>query len=263
MALTSSQIESFRLAGEALQERKPVLLTGNSNGKTTILHSALEVLGQRDERTGGYSSNPKHPEDRTIDFHRVYIPSYATVPSMMRQIMTFAKIKPKGGAANVVMRFDEYMRDSAKNNRSVCLAVDNAEMLGPRAYTILKALHEYHDPISRKSIGTGLLIAGDITKLKRMPSSFMLRATEILVGKVGAQEIVELIDALHPGNSHWFDEGSIKRLIVCRTTLQMKSVIERCVADRKRYRLTQISPDLIEEKLADLPTDGYKLALAA
>jgi len=261
--LTKTQIESFRDAGEALQERKPVLLTGNSNGKTTILHSALEVLGQRDEKTGFYSTNPRHPEDRTIDFYRVYLGYNSHLPQVMKMVLAFSGRKPKRFAADAVMQYDDFMREMSQKGRAVCLAVDNAELLPARAYTVLKALNEYHDPLTRKSIGAGLLIAGNITKLKKMPASFMLRAKEILVGRIGVDEITGLIEALYPHEIRWFGADAMKRIAVCNTTLQMKSVIERCVADRKRYRLTEIGRDMVEEKMSDLPNDGYKLAQAA
>ncbi|HEY3874070.1 MAG TPA: hypothetical protein VGM92_01215 [Candidatus Kapabacteria bacterium] len=266
MALTTGQILSFEAAGEGIQEGKPVILTGKSNGKTTVLHTALEVLGQRDERTGGISTSPKHPEDKVIDFFRVYFPPMPSLPNTMRQVLAFAKVRPKHCSADVVMQYDDFMRGMAKANRAVCLAVDNAELIPGRAYTVLKALNEYRDPLSRKTIGAGILIAGDITKLKNIPPSFLIRAKEVLIGKISEKEIVELIESLHPGQSQWFDRKAISQINLLRTTLQMKSVIDQTLYERRRYRLTNISEEAVAEKVLALPNEKdehYRMALAA
>jgi hypothetical protein len=257
MRLTKTQEEKFESMRDALQRRKPVLITGSSNGKTTLMHQALEVLGQRDERTGGYSSEPSHPEDFTIDyFTRIYFPSSdkITLTRIMKQVLQFAgeHVPVNTGEALVVQLFDKFMTACANENRMVTLAIDNAELLPAKAYVVLKALHEYRDVKKRRTIGTGLMIGGTLKQLKRMPYSFQVRCHEVALSRITADEISDLIEALYPGRFRLFSANSIKSIAKCKTTSEIRELIEHCITYQSQYKLRSIEYDLVEERMAGM-----------
>lgn len=267
MGLTRSQITQFRKVEEQIKARGIAWLTGGPNGKTKLLHQALEVLAGNDQRLvftpdgkvapQGYVSRRRHPEDAAIEyFPRIYFSRQALTPQhVMRQVLTHARIEHGNHTAQVVQAFDSLLLQAAKENRVLSLAVDNAELLPGGAFTILKALNEYHDPRSRRPIGMGVMIAGDTTNKKfweRIPPSFRVRCHEVLMDKIAPEEMPELIEAMHPGQSHYFDRAGLIKLAGLNSLVEMKRAIDASLAERKEYKYSTIGADLVDSKITEV-----------
>lgn len=260
MQLTTSQQEQFATAQSALESGQPVLITGKSNGKTRLIHVALETLAQKVTRSsnganvpeGLYLGRVRHSENKRIEFMtRAYLPTNnITVPGMMKQVLAAHGELVPHGIPGAVKRFDEMVRSLADNGRMIALAIDNTELLSPKAFTVLKALNEYYDPARQRSVGVGLMLAATPKAMKRMPMSFLLRCAELRIGRVTNEEIAELIDALFPAKRHLFTPRAMQHLAKCETNLELRHVIERSIAEQSRYRLKEIDFDVVEEKIA-------------
>ncbi len=251
MSLTPQQKLNVIEAHGALKSRGMVYFSGRQNGKTRAISRTLETVPVAEGRRT--TLRARHKEDNDIEFVSgiFYGRSDKITPySFMRTIIQTLGQKPARGFWEITTQFSDMLwNDFERQQRVLCLSVDNAELLCARAYTILKYLNEIRR--ERKDIGCAVMLAGEYGMMK-MPMPFLKRCTEIEVGRISAEDIAQLIETHWPGEASGFTKPAIERILYqSETTLEVRQNLSRVIAKRRA----------IDEEIVDV--DIVNLALAA
>lgn len=246
--LTATQRQFLLESQEAIENREIVFLKGFSDGKTRIIN-ALQSVTQK--------SGPRHPENPRIEFfrHLQWAASDKISPAgIKRQVlyaagMGYITLPHKLGKA-----WDEFLRASAKDGVVPTLAVDNAELLCEKAFSVIKDLNEHYEPRSKKNIGMAVVFAGRYGAIKA-PASFLKFCYEVQVARISEHEVRELIENNFAGYADVFTDRALRALAALETTLDIHAVTRRSIQAKKELRMTLIDVDTIEEARVGLPRD--------
>lgn len=251
MALTTKQREELYDIQQELEARKMVMLTGPSNGKTYVHHRIQEVIGKRDERTGRIGTTPRHKENNTVEFlDKVIIPyRMSSMATLMRQVIAWYGRKTTYDFYNTSLRFEGTLLEAKERGQIICLAIDNAELLGPTGYTVLKALNEYRSTEKHEDIGVSVLLSFHGVP-KKVPLAFLRRCSEHRIGKIMVDEVAELIESAYPNTIGLWDQQSLIKLAKAENTLHARATIEKCMNKRRELGYRTIEPTLVERNLA-------------
>lgn len=251
MSLTTNQKQHILEAHEALKNRGMVFLAGRENGKTRIA-TRLQELKPVASGPGRFTLRARHEEDNEIEFvtNIFYGRSDKVTPyTFMRQILASQGIKPGYGFWEVTKSFENMLVENYERGRVIALAIDNAELLPERTYTVLKMLNEMRR--NKKDIGCAVLVSGRFEKM-RMPIPFLKRCTEIQVGPITAtSEIAQLIETHWPGEASGFTEEALRRVkSQCETTLEIREAISRIVRKKRVLAMDEVNLELVNLALA-------------
>lgn len=242
---------------EALANGEMVWLSGQSNGKTSIVDAVQELIAVR--KQGRLICEPRHEENRQIEFiPRLLWPrsDKLTFQNLIRQIMAQLEIDCSGDRAwRLGLEFDLMLQKKHSNGEKLCLVVDNADMLSRKAFSMLKWFNEYRDHRNRRRIGLSILWAGKIGEVNA-PLSFIKHSTEIRVGKIAASEVLHVLTEALPGKVQLFDEKALRRMTLVPETLDVISVAKRSLQVARVAKADQITPEIVDEVMT-------KLAIAA
>ncbi len=231
--LTATQREFLNETQQALLERGFVHLHAFSDGKTTtmdVLRSAFE------------KSNRKHEENYTLEFytHLDWKRSdKLTTSTIQRQILFQAGVDdPKNkwihNAGQLWKAWKDFLERCEEKRIIPVIAIDNAEALCYRAYSVMKELNEYYHPKLKKRIGTAILFSGRYGEIKA-PHSILHYCTEIFMTRITANEIDELLQFHFNSYSKIFTQDAMEELAMCETTLEIHSTSRRAIQFKKLY----------------------------
>jgi hypothetical protein len=250
-----SQREIIRQATEEISDRGIVFFSGKRDGKTVSLYGLLEMHTTLAEYLHEFPKFDVKPgEKRLVFIEHVRFPrSHAiTAESVMRQILQ-AMGEPwhryRGSIYDARSRFSEIMLEAAKKRIVYVLPIDNAENLPPRAYLVLKELNEMR--FEKRHVGLGVAIAGNLVA-SRAPMWFLDMAREILVTKVGAEEIADIIEELYPREKHMFSAQAIRELSRSATTGVLRKILREQIDDIRAGYTETADPKAISERTAKL-----------
>lgn len=254
--ITRSQTILKEEAEEALRHRKMVYLAGQPNGKTSIMWKIIGELAV-DEKGSLIEHIPakRSGENEVVILPKVAMPraDRLTIVHVMRQVLQASGEKAGHHLSqyNLYEKYYGLMHELRKRRTIICIAIDNAELLGEKAFTILKHLNELQNRGER--IGISVLIAGRFGKI-RFPGSFLQHCDEIQIGKISHdEEIRELIQTHFPQEIGYFSDPALRRITrQCETTLQVIRAAKMAIAERKRLRDTEIGTETVDMVLSGI-----------
>lgn len=245
-AKTQKQIRSEVESG--LRSREIVSLWGKPNGKT---HTFWQVWLQHVIANEGKAEIKRnHAENFTVEI----LPNVKIggknlrTDSMKRQILETYGYRNARWMSDIDMR-KEYRKllDRLYDARIIpCIAMDNAELMPEKGYTILKELNEERTTKGKRG-GVAVLLAGEFSK-RKMPPNFWMHCTEINIGKVTAEEMTEFIaDLVGAHYASGFKAPAIKRLLECGSTLEMSRYIKLAAKDMSEGVLDEVGASQLDE----------------
>jgi hypothetical protein len=273
MSLTIAQKGIINKAYESLKQREPVFLSGTRNGKTYSMYRLIEATDtmenriSRDEHKLTRSRRgdviKRHAEDPELVFlEHVRFPRVdrMSTESVMRQVLQACGFPLSIRSMNVYeirKAFVEALYAARESNEVYCLAIDNAENLPERAYTIIKEINELRH--RGKDIGLSVAISGYYEKMK-MPYWFHDMCHEIVVAKISdIADIRTFIENTYPAQAHLFGPAAIRQLQRCQTTGLMRKAIRQMVTDIQEGYAEEVK-DLDLGKLVDKNNERYAIA---
>jgi len=254
--ITRSQTVLKDAAEESLRERKMVYLAGQPNGKTSIMWKIIGELAVDDKGSLIERIAPRRAGDyEVMILPKVTLPrsDRMTIQFLQRQILQ-ACGDPTAKTLPQYQLTDKYisLMEGLRARRVIaCVAIDNAELLPEKAFTVLKAMHELQ--IKGEKVGISVLIAGRYGKI-RMPGSFLQHCNEIQIGKISHdEEIRELIQTHFPTEVQNFSDPALRRITRhCETTLQVIRAARMAIAERRRLRDTEIDTETVDTVLSGI-----------
>lgn len=251
MSLTSNQKEHLIECYDALKNRGLVYLSGAQNGKTRVItrltESHIEQVGNRT------TIRPRHSEDNEVVFVRdaFYLRSDKVTPCVyMRLILKSLGIRPEWGFFELLKQYERILwEDFYKQGKVLCIAVDNAELLCEKSYTVFKYLNEFRR--DRKDYGTACVLAGEFGKM-RMPIPFLKRTTEIRVGPITAvTDLAQMIETHYPGLASSFHDAALRKINSnYATTLEKRQAVAQVIRKMRTTRSDEVDVDLVNLALA-------------
>jgi hypothetical protein len=240
---TAQQRKHVMTAYEKIKNREMVYLAGGPNGKTMMVHYAIE---------SNRLVQAKHPEDNSIRFLKGLgygRSDVMTIYSVMRQVLQALSIKPAHGHWNLQKQFEDQLAERNAKREVVCISCDNSDLLPARAYTIFKHLNELR--VDQKNVGCAVLVAGQFSKMK-MPIEFFYRCTELKIEKLYPADLATLIDMHWPGMSRSFDEKAIECILSNsnQSLLEARRHLELVIRKKREYDMDKVTLPLVHRALA-------------
>lgn len=237
MQLTSSQIETFRKIEKALRARKIVLLTGESNGKTTILQEFLTRYSNPKRVAISLSTRPSL-NSLVLCCPVHFADACRTRPQQaMKQVLKALGIDCKREHTQIQKAFILTMRQLERRGHLVAVLVDDCELLSSQALSALKIINEIRDPETLRSIGVSVLLSGNRTAYKAFGPNFLDRCVEVNLERLSKEELSDFAKSVSPDRTSRVSQETVEVLSRCQTTLQVKSILERAFEDQEELRL--------------------------
>lgn len=247
---TATQATLMRDVIRSLQAREMCVISGREDGKTRMHYHVVDALGEYDSSrisnhiklASKHRENPEVIVLPNITFQRTAI---VTAPWLMRQILRHCGFMNVSHLPSYELkdRFNEFLLDLYSKNIVLSVAVDNAELLSARAFTVLKELNELM--VDKKEVGIASLIAGQVMRMK-CDIAFLRHSTEIQLAKIGQNEIRDLLAAHFPSELQHFTDKAVQRISQEQTLLEMIQFSKRLVETKRINKMRAIDEHVIE-----------------
>lgn len=240
MQLTSSQIETFRKIEKGLLDRQIILLTGKSDGKSTIVQHAVQTYS-------GLSS----PTRGDIAFCLpVFFPvSHRSTPQqLMRQVLQGVGINPAPGIRNTVNAFENLLYLLSKNSLVGCIAIDEFA-LSRQSFEAIKLINSYTTVSTSTCFGLAVLMSLRGKALERMPLGFRQRCLEVQLQRFTKKDVIQVCKKLIDTKLGLPSEEAIDTLTRCDSLLEVSNIICKALQDSQDLRLGHIDQTLIESTI--------------
>jgi hypothetical protein len=236
--------EAFEIQ-DAIKRRQIAFLSGRPNGKTHVYHRAQEQVAVKSGSIYRLKPRDPHPEDNQIEFVTdIAFPQSSRIiaTTIMRQVIGLYGLRVPQGTHMVIRRFRSLLEEFYHQDKILCIAFDNAELIPERGYSILKYMNEFR--YKGLDIGTAVLLSGEYARM-RMPYEFLKRTTEIPVGKLDAMEdVIALIETHFPGMRSMFTEQDLNVIQAYPTTIEQRDAAQRALQRARRLRKDRLTIEL-------------------
>lgn len=234
----------------SLQEREIAVLKGREDGKTRmhyhVVNALAEYSSERIERHIFISSKQKQTDDviilPNIRFDRTTKVTEAWLSRQIMQHCGHKSVKWLSGY-ELTEKFNEFLLELANKGVILAVAVDNAELLSERSFTVIKAMNEL--VIDKVEVGIAALLAGQVMKMNCTPG-FMRHTREFQVGKIGTEEIRDMLATHFPNEAGNITTRVIERIGQEETMLEMVQYTRKLIEISRDNKIRHINEEVIQ-----------------